>query len=293
MAVHRIAKRLNAPLLGREALAGVPGAIGTVPDGMASAVLAGVNPIHGLYASFAGPTAGGSVASTRLMVITTTTAASLTAGSAVAHVAPADRASALALLTLIAGLLMVGAGIARLGRYTRFVSLSVMTGFLTGVAVNIVLGQLAGLTGATATGRFALAKAVNLLTHPAASSPRRCSSALSRWHSSGWSAGHASPRSPRSSAEQVHDEGVLIVAAVSSVRVDRIVMIWRTGAISKVAFESTFRAGAAPRAHSRRFGLDGPIQVFEADPVVGASTLAALEEAEAWLVSRPEDPEAR
>jgi sulfate permease, SulP family len=164
--LQRIAKRLNAPMLGREAIAGVPGAIGSVPDGMASAVLAGVNPIHGLYASFAGPAAGGAVASTRLMVITTTTAASLTAGSAVAHVRPDQRASALALLTLIAGLLMVGAGVARLGRYTRFVSLSVMTGFLTGVAVNIVFGQLPGLMGATATGRFALAKAFDLFTHP-------------------------------------------------------------------------------------------------------------------------------
>ena len=42
--------------------------------------------------------------------------------------------------------------------------------------------------------------------------------------------------------------------------------------------------------HSGRFGLDGPVRVFEAEPVVGASTLAALEEAEAWLVSRREDP---
>ena len=34
----------------KDAVAGIPGAIGSVPDGMASAVLAGVNPIHGLYA---------------------------------------------------------------------------------------------------------------------------------------------------------------------------------------------------------------------------------------------------
>jgi SulP family sulfate permease len=153
-------------MLGREALAGVPGAIGSVPDGMASAVLAGVNPIHGLYASFAGPIAGGSLASTRLMVVTTTTAAALTAGSTVAGVPAGDRASALALLTVLAGMAMAAAGLLRLGRYTRFVSLSVMTGFLTGVAVNIVFGQIPTLTGASANGSFALARALDILTSP-------------------------------------------------------------------------------------------------------------------------------
>jgi SulP family sulfate permease len=64
-------------------LAGLPGAISSVPDGMAAAVLAGVNPVQGLYAGFAGPIAGGLSSSTRLMVITTTSAASptQTAGS--------------------------------------------------------------------------------------------------------------------------------------------------------------------------------------------------------------------
>ena len=65
-----------------DAIAGIPGAIGSVPDGMAASVLAGVNPIHGLYASLVGPIAGGLSASTRLMVITTTSAAALAAGSA-------------------------------------------------------------------------------------------------------------------------------------------------------------------------------------------------------------------
>ena len=40
-------------------LAGLPGGISNVPDGMAASVLAGVNPVHGLYACFAGPIAGG------------------------------------------------------------------------------------------------------------------------------------------------------------------------------------------------------------------------------------------
>ena len=42
---------------------------------MASAVLVGVNPVFGLYASMAGPIGGGLAVSTRRMVVTTTTAA--------------------------------------------------------------------------------------------------------------------------------------------------------------------------------------------------------------------------
>ena len=58
--------------LRRDAIAEVPGAVGSVPDGRAASVLIGVNPIHGLYASFAGPIFGGLTSSTRLMDITTT-----------------------------------------------------------------------------------------------------------------------------------------------------------------------------------------------------------------------------
>ncbi len=152
--------------LRQDAVAGIPGAIGSVPDGMASSVLVGVNPIHGLYASFAGPIVGGLSASTRLMVITTTTAAALAAGSALHGVKGADRTEALILLTVLAGAIMVAAGAFRLGRFTRFVSYSVMLGFLSGVAVNIVFGQIPGLTGSSQTGSVATAKAFNVVTHP-------------------------------------------------------------------------------------------------------------------------------
>ncbi|MGH8949509.1 MAG: SulP family inorganic anion transporter, partial [Acidimicrobiia bacterium] len=152
--------------LQREAVAGLPGAIGSVPDGMASAVLAGVNPVFGLYASFAGPVAGGLSASTRLMVITTTTASALAAGSFLATVSSEDRAASLFLLVLLAGALMVLAGVLRLGRFTRFVSHSVMIGFLTGVGANIVFGQLPDLTGVDAEGSTSLAKGLDVMLHP-------------------------------------------------------------------------------------------------------------------------------
>lgn len=156
---------------GKDVVAGLPGAISSVPDGMASAVLIGVNPVYGLYASFAGPTAGGLTSSTRLMVITTTTAAAIAAGSAVSGFEADQRPEALFLLTFLAGLVMVGAGLLKLGRYTRFVSHSVMTGFLTGVAVNIICGQLGDLTGVSAEGANSLAKALDVITHPGSIDP--------------------------------------------------------------------------------------------------------------------------
>lgn len=149
-----------------DVLAGLTGSVSSVPDGMAAAVLAGVNPVHGLYASAVGPAVGGLGSSTRLMVVSTTSAAALAAGSVIAEVAPEQRSEALFLLTALTGLVALGAGFARLGRYARFVSHSVMLGFLTGVAVNIVAGQLPDLSGAPAEGSFALAKAVSVLAHP-------------------------------------------------------------------------------------------------------------------------------
>jgi SulP family sulfate permease len=147
-------------------VAGLPGAISSVPDGMAAAVLAGVNPVQGLYASFSGRVAGGLSSNTRMMVITTTSAAALATGSALQTVPSAQRPQAVPLLVILVGIVLAAAGIIRLGRYTRFVSFSVMIGFLSGIAVNIACGQIADLTGAPAHGAFPLAKAVDVLVHP-------------------------------------------------------------------------------------------------------------------------------
>ncbi len=61
---------------------------------------------------------------------------------------------------------MLLAGIFKLGRYVRFVSHSVMIGFLTGVGANIVLSQLADFTGGNADGGVALTRAWSVLTAP-------------------------------------------------------------------------------------------------------------------------------
>ena len=79
---------------------------------------------------------------------------------------PADRPGALFLLTAMAGIVMVLAGVFKLGRYTRFVSLSVMTGFLTGVAVNILFGQIDDLTGTSPEGQTSIERGISVLLHP-------------------------------------------------------------------------------------------------------------------------------
>ncbi|MGW0328602.1 SulP family inorganic anion transporter [Nocardia sp. NPDC003183] len=149
-----------------DVVAGIPGAIGGVPDGMAAGVLAGVSPVHGLYASMAGRFFGGFGTSTQLMVVTTTSASALAVGSTLTDVEPDQRSGAIVMLTLVAGAMMIVAAMLRLGKYTRFVSHSVMTGFLLGISANILFGQLPSLLGAPVRGSIAAEKALHVVLHP-------------------------------------------------------------------------------------------------------------------------------
>ncbi len=147
---------------GRETMAGLAGAIGSVPDGMATAVLAGANPMAGLYASFAGPTAGGLMQSTTVMVVATTSAAAVTTAE-VMNAGPDDPIRTLATLTILAGVFMLLATRLGFARLMRFVSASVMGGFMFGVGLILILGQLADATGVTTSGGSTLEKALNTL----------------------------------------------------------------------------------------------------------------------------------
>jgi SulP family sulfate permease len=136
-----------------------------VPDGMGDAILVGVNPLLGLYATMVGPIVGALLSSTRLMVVTTTAAASLTAGQALGNLTGTEREAELALMVIVVGAFLLLFGALRLGRLTRFVSYSVMTGFLMGVGTLIVLSQLPNVTGYTAEGGNATARFFDLLAH--------------------------------------------------------------------------------------------------------------------------------
>jgi sulfate permease, SulP family len=136
----------------QDVIAALTGAIANTPDGMASGVLAGVNPVYGLYTLMVGMPVAALTAATTLMIFNTTSAMTLVAADSLGDRTGDDRVHALIVIALVAGIFQVALGLLDLGRLTKFVSNSVMTGFLTGVAVLIVLGQLWDLTGYSGPG---------------------------------------------------------------------------------------------------------------------------------------------
>ena len=127
--------------------AGMVKAIDSVTGGMANAVLAGVNPMYGLYTVLAATPVGAIFSSSVFMNIDSTGALSAAAGSFLLIVPSEDRPGALAVLTLLTGVFMLLAGLLKLGFLTRFISNAVLRGFITGIGVNIILGQLGNFTG--------------------------------------------------------------------------------------------------------------------------------------------------
>ncbi len=145
---NRISDRLpSGSSLKDDGLAGLNSAVSSVPDGMASGILVGVNPIYGLYACMVGPIAGGIFSSTRLMIVATTSAASLSAGQALGGLQGERRDSALFLMVVMIGAFQILLGLVGAGRLTRFVSYSVMTGFIIGIALLTVLSQFPTISG--------------------------------------------------------------------------------------------------------------------------------------------------
>lgn len=149
----------------RDVPAGLINAVVSVPDGLASAALAGVNPVYGLYTSVVAPISGSLMVSSQLMQIATTSASALAAGQAIAAYPEADRDQAMFLLVLMAGVFLALFGALRLGRLARFVSHSVMTGFLSGIAVVLVMDQLAPLVGYRPSGSNELVQIADLMAH--------------------------------------------------------------------------------------------------------------------------------
>ncbi len=144
-------------------IAGLTFAIVNVPQSMAHALLATVNPVFGIYTLMVALPVGAVFASSVYMNVSTTGALSVAAGAGLAGIPVDQKVQALITLVFIAGLIQLLAGIFKLGFVIHFVSNSVMTGFLNGVAVLIILGQLGDLTGFQSSFSNSVARTLDLL----------------------------------------------------------------------------------------------------------------------------------
>lgn len=126
-----------------DVLAGIVVALALIPEAIAFSIIAGVDPKVGLYASFS------------IAVIIAFTGgrpgmiSAATAATAVLMVNLVRDHGLQYLLaaTILAGLLQVAAGLLRLGYVMRFVSKSVLTGFVNALAIMIFMAQLPELIG--------------------------------------------------------------------------------------------------------------------------------------------------
>ena len=145
-------------------IAGITLGIESIPDGMASGVLAAVNPIHGVYAYMVGTFTGALVTNSVLMSVQAPSAMALIVASVPQLRGGGNYAlQSLVALTMLTGIFVTLMGVFKFGRFLRFVSHSVMTGFITGVGVLTVLGQLDNLTGYTSMGANRILKTLDLI----------------------------------------------------------------------------------------------------------------------------------
>ena len=152
--------------LRKDAVAGLVLGVESVPDGLAAGLLAGVNPLAGLYAYLFGTIGGSLFTSSAFMAVQATGAMAIVIADVPAVHSADDPARALFTLSVLTGVVMLAAGFLRLGSVLRFVSNAVMVGFISAVGVNIILGQLANLTGYKAAGANRVVRAVNTVIHP-------------------------------------------------------------------------------------------------------------------------------
>jgi high affinity sulfate transporter 1 len=136
--------------LSADVIAGVSVAAVAVPIAIAYSQLAGVPPAHGLYASILPLLAYAVFGSSRQLIMAPDAATCAIVAATVFPLAGADihrYASLTAALAIVTGIVCIAAGIARLGFLTNFLARPILTGYLNGIAISIIVGQLGRLFG--------------------------------------------------------------------------------------------------------------------------------------------------
>jgi SulP family sulfate permease len=159
-AITPIKKNLTADLI-----AGLTFALVGIPQSMAHALLATVNPVFGLYTLMLATPVAALLTGSIFMNVSTTSALAVATGGILTDYPGISRTSVLVTLVIMIGIFQILLGIFRMGWLTRFVPFSVMTGFMTGVAALIILGQMGDFTGYYSSYSGKIAQLGDLLIH--------------------------------------------------------------------------------------------------------------------------------
>ena len=135
-------------------IAGVAVVAMIVPKNLGYAEIAGVPVQNGLYAAAAGAIIYALFCTSRQISTGPSSALATVAGGAVivSGVTGGDAAQLVAAITLVTGVLFLLLAVFRMGWIAQFLSRAVVTGFLAGAAVDVVVGELPKLTGTSGEG---------------------------------------------------------------------------------------------------------------------------------------------
>lgn len=143
-------KRYRRGLLAGDVSAGIVVAMMMIPQGMAYAMVAGLPPVVGLYASIVPPLLYALFGSSMAQSVGPMAIISLMTAAALAPLAAAGSGLYIVLaaqLALMSGVVLLICGLLRIGFLANFFSRPVMSGFTIGSAIVIAYGQLPALAG--------------------------------------------------------------------------------------------------------------------------------------------------
>jgi sulfate permease, SulP family len=161
-------RRYERGWLRPDAVAGLTVAAYLVPQVMAYAGLAGLPPVAGLWATVVPLAVYALLGSSRLLSVGPESTTAIMTATAVAPLAagdPSRYATLAALLALLVGALCLVAFVVRLGFVADLLSRPILVGYLAGVAVIMIVGQLDHLTGVPVDGDGVPAEVASFVRH--------------------------------------------------------------------------------------------------------------------------------
>lgn len=141
-------KGYTAAQLGRDVVAGIIVAVIALPLSIALALASGVSPEVGLYTAIAAGFVISLLGGSRVQIAGPTAAFA----TIVAGIVARNGMQGLIVATMMAGLILIVMGLLKFGNLIKYIPATITTGFTSGIAITIIIGQLKDFFGLTFQG---------------------------------------------------------------------------------------------------------------------------------------------